>query len=106
MAEPILPIQFQPAPIKGITPTLQALSPEPTRQVPERFEAFLTDAIKSVKDLSLKADQSVLDWRVGKIENLHEVSMALARADLALRLLVQVRNKVVEAYQEVMRMQI
>jgi flagellar hook-basal body complex protein FliE len=40
----------------------------------------------------------------GKSKNLHEMMVALNKADLSLRMLTSVRNKAVEAYQEIMRM--
>ena len=105
----ILPIQvisseFQPiAPIQAVlTPMAQA----PASVVPESFEGFLTEALKGVNKMGLDADRAIVDWRTGKLENMHEVSLALGRADMALRLLVQVRNKGIEAYQEIMRMPI
>ena len=41
-----------------------------------------------------------------KTENIHETMLALSHADLSFKLMVQVRNKALEAYQEVMRMQV
>jgi flagellar hook-basal body complex protein FliE len=42
----------------------------------------------------------------GKSNNIHETMIAAEKADLSLRLMVQVRNKIIEAYQEVMKMQV
>jgi len=106
MTLPVQAISFNPAPVAPIQPVLTPLAQAPNQVVPDTFSAYLTDALKSVNQMGLDADQTVVDWRSGKVENMHEVSMALARADLALKLLVQVRNKGLEAYQEVMRMPI
>lgn len=106
MSLPIQPVSFSPEPIAPITSQVTALPTQQLEAISDKFEGFLQNSISGINDQSLKADQAIVDWRMGKIENLHEVSMALARADLSLRLLIQVRNKVVDAYQEVMRMQI
>ena len=43
---------------------------------------------------------------VGKTENLHDAMISMEKAETALKLMVQVRNKAIEAYHEVMRMQV
>ena len=52
------------------------------------------------------ADQKIEDLATGKSSNLHETMIAVEKADIALRLMVQVRNKMIDAYQEVMKMQV
>jgi len=46
------------------------------------------------------------DFAQGKISNIHEVIIEAEKASIALRLTVEVRNRIVEAYREIMRMQI
>ena len=106
MTLPVQAISFNPAPVAPIQPVLSPLPQAASQAVPETFGAYLNEALKSVNKMGLDADQSIVDWRAGKIENMHEVSLALARADMAIRLLVQVRNKGLDAYQEIMRMPI
>jgi flagellar hook-basal body complex protein FliE len=53
-----------------------------------------------------EADKAIEDFATGKTRNIHETMIAVNKADLAFRLTMQVRNKIVEAYQEVMRTQI
>jgi flagellar hook-basal body complex protein FliE len=52
------------------------------------------------------ADQAVLQANTGENVNLHELMISMEKADISLRLMVQVRNKAIDAYQEIMRMQI
>ncbi len=54
----------------------------------------------------LNADQAVRDLVTGQAENLHDVMLAVAKADLAFRTVLEVRNRLTDAYQEVMRMQV
>jgi flagellar hook-basal body complex protein FliE len=54
----------------------------------------------------LKADEAIRELAMGQAENLHDVMLAVAKADLAFRTILEVRNRLTEAYQEVMRMQV
>ena len=69
------------------------------------FSDLLLEAVSSVNDLQQKADSSARDFVIGDANSIHDTILALEKANLSLRLLNQTRNKVIEAYQEVMRMQ-
>ena len=69
------------------------------------FHNMLQDAIDQVELSRNGANQSVQSFLSGEGEDLHSTALAVQRADLEFSLLMQVRNKVVSAYQEVMRMQ-
>ncbi len=68
------------------------------------FAGMLRNALQEVNKLQLEADELSRRLAEGTLENLHEVTIAAEKAALALELTVQVRNKVIEAYQEIMRM--
>lgn len=70
------------------------------------FAKSLDKAITDVNALQKVADQKIEDISTGKSTNLHETMIAVEKADIALRLMVQVRNKMIDAYQEVMKMQV
>ena len=70
------------------------------------FAATLKDAINSVDKLQKTADVEMQNLATGKSQNLHETMIAAEKAEIALRLMVQVRNKMIEAYQDIMRMQV
>lgn len=67
------------------------------------FAKELSGALDEVNKLQLDADRAIEDLVTGKTKNIHETMIALSKAELAFKLTMQVRNKVVEAYQEVMR---
>ncbi len=67
------------------------------------FAEALGSAIGKVDALQTRADAESEKLALGG-GNLHETALALEKADVALRVMTKVRNKVVEAYQEVMRM--
>ena len=70
------------------------------------FSAVLSDAIGKVEAFQANAGKSVTNFLSGEGEELHQVALKTQQADLSFQLFMQVRNKVVSAYQEVMRMQI
>lgn len=69
------------------------------------FADMLSSAISDVNGLQKIAVQKNLDLAAGRIEDISEVMIAAEKASIALSLTSQVRTRVVEAYQEIMRMQ-
>jgi len=70
------------------------------------FKSVLEDLINQANETdAIDQDQNV-QLMAGNVNNLHEVIISGEKADLALRLTTQVRNKVVDAYTEIMRMQV
>jgi flagellar hook-basal body complex protein FliE len=72
---------------------------------PGEFQNVLSSAINSIESLQNNASDSVQKFLTGENEELHTTILATQKAELAFELGLQVRNKVVEAYQEVMKMQ-
>lgn len=70
------------------------------------FADTLTSSLAKVNDLQKEADAAIKDFVSGETNNITETMIAVNKADLAFRLTMQVRNKIVEAYQEVLRTQI
>lgn len=75
-----------------------------TRSKEGGFADVIKQAVKRVNDMEQEADQSVQHLVTGKA-GIHETMIALQKADISLRLLLQIRNKAMDAYREVMRMQ-
>ncbi len=72
----------------------------------ENFAATLNQAINQVNQLHQTADLKAQQLATGKTDNVADVMLAAEKADIALRVMVQVRNKIIDAYQEIMRMQV
>jgi flagellar hook-basal body complex protein FliE len=99
----------KPTPVRGewIAPASTLKKPAGEQAVSkESFGKALTDALKDVNRLQLEADQAIRSLEVGKTGSLHEAMIALEKADVSFRAMMQVRNKILEAYQEIMRMQV
>lgn len=73
-------------------------------QVP--FSDYLNEALNNTNNLLLEADGLANDFAAGRIDNIHQVSIAAEKADTALQFTMQIRNKIMDAYSEIMRMQI
>ncbi len=70
------------------------------------FGDYLKDALGQVNSLQMDSDKVTEDFITGKIDSIHDVTIAAEKASISLQLAIEVRNKVLEAYQEIMRMQI
>jgi flagellar hook-basal body complex protein FliE len=95
-------------PISGLgpLPSLQVTPLDTGSKSAGGFSSILTEAMQKVEGLNNDATKSVENFLSGEGDDLHKTIMATQRADLATELFLQVRNKVVSAYQEVMRMQV
>jgi len=69
------------------------------------FQSALTDAIGRVEQFQQNSQASMDRLLSGEDEEVHKVALATQQADLSFNMFLQVRNKMVAAYQEVMRMQ-
>lgn len=69
------------------------------------FKDVLTESIGKVNNLMNESDQAIEDLAAGKSGNVHGTLIALQKADISFRMLLETRSKVMSAYQEVMRMQ-
>lgn len=70
------------------------------------FKEMLTEALDSVNKAQWEADRATTALALGEVQDVHQVTLAMERADLMLQLTIRVRNKAIEAYQEISRMQI
>lgn len=71
------------------------------------FDAFYQAAINLIEDtnqLELEADQKSLEFTMGKNVNIEDVLIAQEKANILLQFTIQVRNKAIESYKEIMRM--
>jgi flagellar hook-basal body complex protein FliE len=74
--------------------------------VAEGTGKFLGELVNKVNDLQLHADKEIQKISTGESKGLHEVMLAMEKSGVAFQFLSQVRNKALDAYQEIMRMQV
>lgn len=92
--------------LKGIAPVVPPAPIGESEKTGEAFQSVLTDAIERVEQFQVGSSQSTDRFLRGEEEELHQVVLASQRADVAFEMFLGVRNKVVSAYQEIMRMQL
>ena len=95
--------------LPSVNPSVNDLKvgPEPQKQKVEgsglrTFEKLLQE----VNQQQMNAESKQVDLMVSEKKDIHGTMLALEKADLSMRLMLQVRNKLVSAYEEVMRMQV
>jgi flagellar hook-basal body complex protein FliE len=98
MPGPILPVSAATLP--------QAILPAGSPKSGGAFQDVFTSAIQKVEAVGKNASDSVERFLSGEGEDLHTTVLATTQAELSFNMFLQTRNKVVSAYQEIMRMQI
>ena len=94
-------------PVSGIPAATTGLAAGSTAQAPATgFGDTIAGALEAVSEAEFNADALATDVALGGDTSVQELMVAMTKASLSVDLLVQVRNKAVEAYQEIMRMQI
>jgi len=89
---------------------IQATNSHTTESVPEGekkdFGDTITDFINTVNNKSKEAGKLATDVIQGKSENLHEAMAAMEESGLSFKLMLEIRNKLLESFKEVQRMQV
>ena len=70
------------------------------------FSSYLKESISNVNQMQHQANQAGKDLALGNVENVHEVMIAAQKAKLSIDLTTKVSNKVIGAYEKIMRMQV
>jgi len=70
------------------------------------FSDMLKDSIKKVGELEKQANGEVEKLAKMETQDIHNTMIAIEKADLSFQLMMQVRNKIINAYEEIMRMQV
>jgi flagellar hook-basal body complex protein FliE len=68
------------------------------------FEELLASSIKQVNDLQLESDDMIRKLATGDVDDISEVVLASSRAEIALKMCMELRNKLLDAYQQLSRM--
>jgi len=96
--------------IPGVSnqPPLTLSQPDlsPTSLAEKSFSDYLSSTLDQVTKAQNAGDSAIEKLHTGGAKNMHEVMIAVEEADLSLRMLVQFRNKALQAYDDIMKMQI
>jgi flagellar hook-basal body complex protein FliE len=72
----------------------------------DTFGTVLKDSIEKVNKLQIDAGKAIEGFAKGEVNNVHDTMIAIEKANISFNLMVQVRNKLVQAYEEIMRTQV
>lgn len=100
------PISFRPNSVMNINGGNQPVKKLTSAEAQNSFKAALSDALHKVNDAQHASSLATEKLARGENIDLHHVMITAQKASISLQATVEVRNKVVEAYQEVMRMQV
>ncbi len=70
------------------------------------FSKVLADSLEEVNDLQQKGDKAVADIATGEVKDLHQAALAIGKAETSMKMMLEVRNKALNAYKELSRTQI
>lgn len=70
------------------------------------FADAIKDALQEVQGVQNDAEKAIQDFAKGEVKDIHTVVVALEKADMSLQTMMQVRNKLLTAYEEIQRMQV
>ena len=98
-------IQFNPN-IGGVHGAGQVMRPEKAAEQNGSFTEAIEKSLDSMNQQHQEANASITDLLAGKEQDVNTVVATMAKADMSFKMLVGVRNKLVEAYKETMRMQL
>ncbi len=90
----------------NVASVLNSLGSENKAEKESEFSDILSDALKNAQETEKVSDQGTADLLSGEDAGIHETMIAAEKAELALELALQVRNKAIDAYNEIMRMQL
>jgi flagellar hook-basal body complex protein FliE len=96
--------------ISGITtqPPLPLVKPDssPVASAEKSFADYLSSTVDQVVNAEKSSNEAVEKLNTGQAQNMHQVMLAVEEADISMRMLVQFRNKALQAYDDIIRMQI
>ncbi len=98
----ITPLEMTPVRMSAHSHLGEAKEAEPVKS----FGEFLVDALKKTNELQLESDKMNAALAAGRVEDISQVVVASQKAEIAIQLALQLRNRATSAYQEIMRMQV
>lgn len=84
-------------------------TPAVEKSKPENGESFadtLKNTINQLNDIQINKENALTDIATGQVKNLHQAAMAIDKAEISMKLALEIRNKAVQAYKELMKTQV
>ncbi|MDR0881758.1 MAG: flagellar hook-basal body complex protein FliE [Candidatus Adiutrix sp.] len=97
---------IRPPSLKGVSlPDMEMMKPTSRTEAAPGFADHLKASLMTTNALQNRADDAKVELATGRNGNIHETLLAINKAGVSFQMIHQVRNKIITAYQEVMRMQ-
>ena len=93
--------------ISGLPGKIKSYMPEnpaQNKKTDVSFDNFLKESLKEVNSAQLNANNAVKDLVSGNTENIHETMIQMQKASISFQMMMEVRNKLVDAYNEIIKM--
>ena len=71
----------------------------------EQFAQTLKSAMDDVNSMQVKSEEALSDLATGQVKDLHQAALAIGKAETSMKLMLEVRNKALNAYKEITRTQ-
>ena len=72
----------------------------------EQFAKYLKSALNEINELQVEKEVAVADIATGQVKDLHQAALAIGKAELNMKLMLEIRNKALNAYKELGRTQL
>ena len=95
--------------IEGLNPlgVAEASAKElPKAKNGESFMEVLQKSLEEVNDLQIKGDKALAEIATGQVKDLHQAAIAIDKAEISMKVMLEVRNKALNAYKEILRTQL
>jgi flagellar hook-basal body complex protein FliE len=92
--------------LQTLLPKTEASQQQPADASAPSFSEFVTRSLADVNRQVLDADQAANDFATGKNQDIHNTMISAQKAEISLELVIQIRNKLISAYDEIRRMSI
>lgn len=70
------------------------------------FSKTLKESLEEVNDMQVKGDRAMADIATGEVKDLHQAAIAINKAEVSMKMMLEIRNKALSAYKEIARTQI
>lgn len=90
----------------GSLNTLATSAVEKTEATNGDFSKILKESLEEINDTQVKGDRAMADIATGQVKDLHQAAIAINKAEISMKMMLEVRNKALNAYKEIARTQI
>ena len=92
--------------ISSLNTILNASNTDKVESSSTDFSKILKESLEEVNDTQVTADHAMADIATGEVKDLHQAAIAINKAEISMKMMLEIRNKALSAYKEIARTQI